>query len=236
MDYNNSTLISRLHFSNPTSPLKVKTMKGLRKLIFKGEGEQIDFKQKITDTYKIAKTITSFANTRGGKILVGVRDDKTIVGVDPEEEKYMLETAAQVYCDPPVPLEFKEIEDEEEEITVLMVTIAESSEKPHYVRDKNDQLHVYIRQRDKSIPAGKTMIDLMRKGELTSAPQLNPTYLDHNERKLLTFLERNERITLKQFMQTVNISRRRALRILNTLTQEGAIRIHEHEQEPYYTL
>lgn len=211
-------------------------MKELRKLIYQGEGEQLDFKQKITDSYKIAKTISSFANTRGGKILVGVRDDKAITGVDPEEEKYMLETATQIYCDPPVPLQFKEVEDEEEDITVLMVTIAESQEKPHYVRDKNEQRHVYIRQRDKSIPAGKTMIDLMRKGELTESPKLNTNYLDRHERKLLSFLEQNERITLKQFMQIVNISRRRALRILHTLTQEGAIRVHEHEHEPYYTL
>ncbi|MEM6844032.1 MAG: ATP-binding protein [Bacteroidota bacterium] len=210
-------------------------MKKLRKLIHRGEGERLDFKQKITDSYKIAKTISSFANTKGGKILVGVRDDKTILGVDPEEEKYMLETAAEFYCDPPVTLHFREIEDEEEEIIVLEVTIPESQEKPHFVRDKNDQRLVYIRQRDKSIPAGKTMIDLMRKGEL-SDNQVSIANLDHNERKLLSFLERHERVTLKQFMQIVNISRRRALRILHHLTREGAIRMHEQEKEPYYTL
>ncbi len=214
----------------------LRIMKKLRKIIHRGEGERVDFKQKITDPYKIAKTISSFANTKGGKILVGVRDDKTITGIDPEEEKYTLETAAQFYCDPPVPIRFKEVEDEEEEITVLEVIIPESKEKPHFVRDKNEQRLVYIRQRDKSIPAGKTMINLMRKGELSDAPTINYDQLDHNERKLLSFLERHERVTLKQFMQIVNISRRRALRILHHLTQEGAIRMHEHEQEPYYTL
>lgn len=210
-------------------------MKKLKKLIHRGEGEQLDFKQKITDPYKIAKTISSFANTRGGKILVGVRDDKTIMGVDPEEEKYTLETAAQFYCDPPITLNFREVEDEEEEVTVLEVTIPESKEKPHFVRNKNEQRLVYIRQRDKSIPAGKTMIDLMRKGELPEA-SIDLTHLDHNERKLLLFLERHERVTLKQFMQIVNISRRRALRILHHLTREGAVRMHEQEKEPYYTL
>lgn len=204
-------------------------------MIHRGEGEQLDFKQKITDPYKIAKTISSFANTRGGKILVGVRDDKTIMGVDPEEEKYTLETAAQFYCDPPIKLQFREVEDEEEEVTVLEVIIPESNEKPHFIRDKNEQRLVYIRQRDKSIPAGKTMIDLMQKGELPEA-SVDLTHLDYNERKLLSFLERHERVTLKQFMQIVNISRRRALRILHHLTREGTIRMHEHEKEPYYTL
>lgn len=81
-------------------------MKRLKKLIHRGEGEQLDFKQTITDPFKIAKTITSFANTRGGTLLIGVRDNKTIRGVDPEEEKYVLETAANVYCDPAIPLTY----------------------------------------------------------------------------------------------------------------------------------
>jgi flagellar motor switch protein FliG len=37
-------------------------------------------------------------------------------------------------------------------------------------------------------------------------------------------------------MQIVNISRRRADRILTDLTIKGAIRLHDHEKEAYYTL
>ncbi len=210
----------------------------IRKMIYRGEGECIDFKQTITDPYKIAKTITSFANTRGGTILVGVRDDKTIVGVDPEEEKYILETAAEFYCDPPIRLTFKEIEEEEndEERTVLIVAIAESPDKPHFVKDKYANRLVYIRQNDKSLPAGKTMVDLMRKGALPSSPEDNSFLPDHNQKKLLTYLNKHEKITLKQFMQIVNISKRRASRILHDLTIAGLIRIHQHEKEAYYTL
>lgn len=213
-------------------------MNKLERLIYKGENEKVDFKQTISDPYKIAKTISSFANTKGGKILVGVRDDKTIVGIDPEEEKYVLDTAADFYCSPPIRLSYEEFEDEEEEKTVLIVSIKESKQKPHQVRDENHQHLVYIRQRDKSIPASKQMITLMQKGSLPASPSAIHILkgAGFNEKKLLDFLQKHEKITEKQFMQIVNISKRRAHRLLTELTIKGAIRMHDHEKENYYTL
>ena len=211
-------------------------MKRLKKLIRRGEGEQLDFKQTISDPFKIAKTITSFANTRGGTLLIGVRDNKTIRGVDPEEEKYMLETAANFHCDPAVSLTYREVENEEDSAIILEVTIAESHHKPHYVIDKYDQRHVYIRQHDKSLPASKLMTDMMRRGTLPiGLGERAIRHLGHNEKKLFSFLEKHQRITLKQFMQIVNISKRRAARTLHELTLRGMIRLHDHEKEAYYT-
>ena len=211
-------------------------MKRLKKLIRRGEGERLDFKQTVSDSFKIAKTISSFANTRGGTLLIGVRDNKQIAGIDPEEEKYMLETAASFHCEPPVPLTYREVEDPEAEVMILEVTIAESPIKPHYVRDKHDQRHVYIRQHDKSLPASKMMIDMMRQGKLpTGLGERAVKHLGHNEQKLFAFLEKHQRITLRQFMQTVNISKRRASRTLHELTLRGMIRLHDHEKENYYT-
>ena len=221
-------------------PPDIHTLTQLKSLIIKGEGEKVDFKQKISQPYKIAKTISAFANSKGGVLLVGVKDNKIISGADPEEEKYLLETAADFYCDPPIHLTYQEIEDEEEGKTVLIVRIKESTEKPHFVRDKNNKLHAYIRQKDKCVPAGKTMLELMKKGKLAEKVKNGKTVpiplTSFNERKLLAYLIKHERITLKQYMQIVNISRRRASRILTDLTLNGVIRLHEHEKEAYYTL
>lgn len=211
-------------------------MKRLTKLIRRGEGDQLDFKQTISDPVKIAKTIASFANTRGGALLVGVRDNRTIRGVDPEEEKYVLETAASFHCDPAISLSYREVEDEETNTTVLEVTIAESKDKPHYTIDQHNERRVYIRQHDKSLPASKLMIDMMRQGKLpVGLGERTVQHLGHNEKKLFAFLETHQRITLKQFMQVVNISKRRAMRTLHELTLRGMIRLHNHEKEAYYT-
>lgn len=108
--------------------------------------------------------------------------------------------------------------------------------KPHYVIDKHDQRHVYIRQHDKSLPASKLMIDMMRQGKLPiGMGELAVKHLGHNEKRLFSFLEKHQRITLKQFMQMVNILKRRALRTLHELTLRGMIRLHDHEKEAYYT-
>ena len=211
-------------------------MKRLTKLIRRGEGEQLDFKQTVSDPVKIAKTIASFANTRGGTLLVGVRDNKTIRGVDPEEEKYVLETAAGFHCEPAIPLTYREVEDEETEAVVLEVIITESQHKPHYTIDQHSERRVYIRQHDKSLPASKLMIDMMRQGKLpVGLGERTVQHLGHNEKKLFAFLETHQRITLKQFMHVVNISKRRATRTLHELTLRGMIRLHDHEKEAYYT-
>ena len=71
-------------------------------LIAEGEHQQQDFKFEISDARKIAKTLSAFANTNGGRLLIGVKDNGKIAGVRSEEEKYMIEAAAQLYCVPEV--------------------------------------------------------------------------------------------------------------------------------------
>ena len=59
-------------------------------LIAEGEHQQQDFKFEISDARKIAKTLSAFANTDGGRLLIGVKDNGRIAGVRSEEEKYMI--------------------------------------------------------------------------------------------------------------------------------------------------
>ena len=53
----------------------------LQKLIAEGEHEQQDFKYKVQEAAKLARSVSAFANTRGGRLLIGVRDDGHISGV-----------------------------------------------------------------------------------------------------------------------------------------------------------
>ena len=59
---------------------------------FIGEGENtyLEFKRKVSSPEKIARTISAFANTKGGYILFGVDDDGTIIGVRSEKEEIEL--------------------------------------------------------------------------------------------------------------------------------------------------
>ena len=72
----------------------------LQQLIAEGEHQQQDFKFEISDARKIARSLSAFSNTDGGRLLIGVKDNGRIAGVRSEEEIYMIEAAAKLYCRP----------------------------------------------------------------------------------------------------------------------------------------
>ena len=72
----------------------------IQKLASEGEHEHQDFKFEISDARKIARSLSAFANTGGGRLLVGIKDNGKIAGVRSEEEIYMIEAAASMYCQP----------------------------------------------------------------------------------------------------------------------------------------
>src|SRR5690606_41433174 len=74
----------------------------IKKLILDGEGLTLDFKKTISNYEKIARTLSAFGNTSGGKLLVGVEDNGAVVGVSCEEdEQVMLAVDGNDYCKRP---------------------------------------------------------------------------------------------------------------------------------------
>ncbi|WP_347158753.1 AlbA family DNA-binding domain-containing protein [Pontibacter chitinilyticus] len=205
-------------------------MDELQRLILQGENDTLDFKQRVTQPEKIARTLVSFANTRGGQILVGVKDNGTISGVDPEEEKHTLQLAANFYCDPPVPVRYEEVEIDRH--IILVVTVPESTRKPHFAKIKDDEWRGYVRVKDTSVQTSK----LVEKTLAAEAPQFERLPLDRHEQAVLNYLQLNPRITLRQYMKLANLSERRAYRILVKLVIHGYLRLHDKEKEAYFTL
>ncbi|MCS7076659.1 MAG: putative DNA binding domain-containing protein [Bacteroidia bacterium] len=203
----------------------------LLKRILEGESDVLDFKKTISNVHKIAKTIVAFANTRGGSILIGVNDNKTLSGIKSEEESYMVQSAAEFFCFPPVPVEL--VEHEIGKITIVEVIIPNSPEKPHYAQDEQGKKWVYIRVKDKSVLASKEVVAVLKREKFQQPATMQYTHL---EQGLLDYLSKHEKITLKGFCELVNISRRRASRILVTMVSMGIIRLHTTEKQDFYTL
>ena len=78
----------------------------LLSLISQGEHQQQDFKYRVEDAVKLARSVSAFANTDGGRLLIGVRDDGYLAGVRSEEEIYMMHQAAFRYCRPEASIKF----------------------------------------------------------------------------------------------------------------------------------
>lgn len=203
----------------------------IKQLIFEGEGVNVDFKKTITSCEKIAKTMVSFANNKGGRLLVGVADNGDIKGVkSEEEEKYMLTKAANFFCRPAVELLFEEVYFDNK--IVLVAEIKESDSKPHYALGDDKKWWVYIRVKDKSLLASKIVVDVLK-----GSSKEEGVFIEYSskEKALLQYLDENEKITSKEYGEILNLSRRRAQRILVNLVLSGVIRLHTTEKEEYYT-
>ncbi|MFB2118575.1 helix-turn-helix domain-containing protein [Parapedobacter sp. 2B3] len=203
----------------------------IKTLIFQGEGEQLDFKNRISNCGKIAKTLVAFANTKGGKLLVGVADDGTIRGVkSEEEEKYMLLQAGQRYCRPAIEPHFTEVVVDDK--LVLIAEITESDLKPHYALDDHGKWWVYVRVKDKSILAGKVVVDVLHQSSRPEGVQFSYT---ENEKALIAYVHAHPRSYLTELCDHLQLSRKRTQRILVNLIVAGVIEVHSGEREEYYT-
>ncbi|MEO8794816.1 MAG: ATP-binding protein [Daejeonella sp.] len=203
----------------------------IKKLILEGEGISLDFKNSITSCEKIAKTLVAYANNKGGKLLIGVADDGRIVGVKAEEEeKYMINKAAHLYCKPALEPKFEEIYIDDK--IVLVVDIRESEMKPHYSLSEDKKWWVYIRVNDKSVLASKIVVDVLKRSHNEQGVFMQ---YSTNEDALLKYLNENERITAREFSTMQKLSRRSSYRILVNLILSGLIKIHTNEKEEYYT-
>ena len=123
-------------------------MHPLEKMIAEGEHLHQDFKFFLSDARKIARSVAAFANTDGGRLLIGVKDNGKIVGIKNEEDLHMIEAAAQVFCKPEV--DYEPFIWEYGGKRVLEVRIAASPRAPHTAPAEDGRPTVYIRKADEN--------------------------------------------------------------------------------------
>jgi predicted HTH transcriptional regulator len=126
------------------------------KLLKEKEGVRLEFKQRISSQTKIAKTLSAMANTEGGLLLIGTSDQRRITGIDPEEERYMVQAANQAYCVPKASLELQEVaiapdHPFEEEKYVLLVVVHRSEGPTIRVLQADGTHKAYRRVGDQSL-------------------------------------------------------------------------------------
>ncbi len=129
----------------------------VREMIAEGEHETQDFKFSISDARKIARSLSAFANHRGGRLLIGVKDNGVIAGVRSEEDIYVVELAAERYCRPPQQVEFKAYS-VDGTARVIVAEIAASNIRPVYAGEPDGSWRAYYRVADENIVAHPLML------------------------------------------------------------------------------
>ncbi|MBS1904138.1 MAG: putative DNA binding domain-containing protein [Bacteroidetes bacterium] len=218
------------------------TRRVLDERIAEGESTTLEFKRHFSSPDRMAKEIIAFANTKGGMILMGVDDDGSVVGVESEKsEMAEIEHTAQFLCEPPIPVEIQVVHFGGS-TEVVAVIIPESTNKPHTLvefdssgkRVQNPQAQGYVRVKDRSMQASREVMKVM-KSRRPDAPPLRIA-IGYNERALFDYLEKHGRITVDEFANLVNISRRRASKIVVDLVRAGTLLIHTVETTEFFTL
>jgi len=184
-------------------------METLQDLIDQGEHVNQDFKFRIDDQRKIARTLCAFANTSGGSLLIGVKDNRKIAGCNPEEEFHMLEGAASVFCQPELKITSKIWQ--EDFRLVLEVSVAKSENGPHKAKDDDGKWKPYIRIKDKTTAVNKILEWVWIEQKRKTA---RPEHFGEDELQLLKSIGKFQPVTLSKLYRESTLPLRRVDRLL----------------------
>ena len=203
--------------------------KYIRSLIAQGEHQQLDFKFEISDARKIARTLSAFSNTYGGRLLVGVKDNGRITGIRSEEEYYMVESAALLYCRPEIRFESR-IHSVEGK-NVLEIYIPPVEEKPVYAKDENNRWMAYTRVNDESILAGIVQLRIWTGDQEGGWDDSGEHLLEYTRKEqiLLSTLEGDPGASLSKLRSDTGFKRNELVSLMTKLVRFDVVEMEVRE-------
>ena len=200
----------------------------IHSLIREGEHQQQDFKYRVEDPVKLARSVSAFANTDGGRLLIGVRDDGHISGVRSEEEIYVMHQAAYRYCRPEASIRFDTYHIEGH--TVVIATVPPAAKKPIFALEPATEgtdmrQRAYIRIADENILASPVHLAIWH--EEQQARGATFTYGD-NEKCLMAAMssqstEQDVWLPLNHIVRRSRLPRPKAIALLSRLLRYNLV-------------
>jgi len=142
-------------------------------------------------------------------LLIGVKDNGKIAGVRSEEEFYMVQAAANMYCKPEIVFESKRWPVDGK--TVLEIIIPKGTDYPYFAHTDPDKWLAYIRVKDENILATAVHLKVWRNKTHDRGILMEYSV---KVKKLLEYLELNQSISLSRFCKTAFLPKSAAENIL----------------------
>lgn len=124
------------------------------------ETPELDFKETLPSNRGVAELACAFANGRGGRFIVGIKDeDRSVVGVDPAAVFDLEAKVTSIIRDsvePPVTPQFSTFTHEGK--TVFIAKVHRGSLKPYYLKADGKELGTYTRVGSQTRKADATTI------------------------------------------------------------------------------
>lgn len=203
----------------------MKDLKGIKgkyyiaSLIEEGEHVHQDFKFSVSDSRKIARSLSAFANNDGGRLLIGVKDNGVVAGVRNEEDIYVVEQAAEMHCIPAQEIRVTAFR-VEGGLTVMRVEIDRSPTRPVMVKEADGSMKAYFRVRDENICVTPLMVRAWREAAGSDGVLVEVT---STGRRLLDMASKPGGVSLEEFMIDSHISRVSAEDLVVSLHSMGLI-------------
>ena len=197
------------------------------------EGKTLEFKRDLSSPRNVLKTLVAFANSAGGRLVIGVDDDRQVTGVaEPLDEE---ERICNLIADSIAPRLLPNVElTSLGECTLLVVEVFPSSSRPHYLKAMGPENGVYVRLGSSSRQAGPELIAELRRSaqgvvfDEMPMPELGSEDLDLEAAQRLFGPERkldNKTLT------TLKLLRREQGRLVPT---QGAVLLFGKAREQYF--
>lgn len=208
-------------------------LRTLKELVRQGEGDTLEFKLKSNHPERIIREVVAFANSGGGKLLIGVGDDKTIKGLKyADEDEYIIERAIEKYCVPSISYRTERVPIADER-DVLIFHIHRSAEKPHAVLDALGKRKAYVRVKDKSVQASYEMRQIMKRARPDRDVRFS---YGEKEKQLMQLLDEQQSVTVDSYASKVGIPRNLASRTLVMLVLANVLEVHPDEMVDRFTV
>lgn len=205
----------------------------IKRLIFSGEGDRVEFKRKISHPEKVIREVVAFANANGGHLFVGVDDDRSIVGCKyADEEDFLLQKAIRELCKPAITYEVQVFPISEKR-SLLHYHILSGARKPYYAFEKKHHRYgkAFVRVADRSIQASPEIRKILK---FNNHPRDVHFRYGLNEKLLFNFLNENEKVTVNQFREISGLDYKAASDTMVQMVMANALRIIPREVEDWY--
>ncbi len=202
----------------------IRSMLSIKELIARGESQTLEFKFELNSARRIASTISAFSNAGGGTILVGVKDNGAIAGIRLEEEIYVLDAAASMYCNSPVKMEIRRREAEGKLILEAFIPAAISL--PVKAETEPGEWKAWIRCGASNRLATPVHLELWR---LNNPDKNPPAHFSEKELRVLHVFQEKKWLSLNQATKWSKLPRHIVARTLANFIRWEIINIELEE-------
>ena len=170
------------------------------------ESKVLEFKSKVPKLQKLVKTCIAFANGYGGKIIIGIDDDRNVIGVDDATRNRIYDEFPNSLYDSTSPGLLAEIYEKRlGEKSVLIIEIPASIKKPVFLKDEGLPKGVYLRAGSSTRRATESYIEeLMRENKRLSFDeepiQIHPSHLSKKALKQVFQRHDNRRLLAEKIL------------------------------------